>query len=49
MDKNHNPEFTMLEFYSAYSDVYDMMKLTEGMIKNLINDLNFEIEGITFN
>ncbi|MBS29821.1 MAG: lysine--tRNA ligase [Candidatus Marinimicrobia bacterium] len=49
MDKNHNPEFTMLEFYSAYSDVYDMMKLTEGMIKNLINDLNFEIEGINFN
>ena len=47
--KNHNPEFTMLEFYSAYSDVYDMMKLTEGMIKNLINDLNFEIEGIDFN
>ena len=28
------------------SDVYDMMKLTEGMIKNLVNDLNFEIEGI---
>ena len=37
MDKNHNPEFTMLEFYAAYNDVYDMMKLTEGMIKNLVN------------
>ncbi|MDB4859887.1 lysine--tRNA ligase, partial [Candidatus Marinimicrobia bacterium] len=48
MDKNHNPEFTMLEFYSAYSDVYDMMKLTEGMIKNLVKEMKFEVDGIDF-
>ena len=48
MDKNHNPEFTMLEFYAAYNDVYDMMKLTEGMIKNLVSKLNLEIDGIDF-
>ena len=48
MDKNHNPEFTMLEFYAAYNDVYDMMKLTEGMIKNLVNKLHIEIDGIDF-
>ena len=48
MDKNHNPEFTMLEFYAAYNDVYDMMKLTEGMIKNLVNKLHLEIDGIDF-
>jgi len=48
MDKNHNPEFTMLEFYAAYNDVYDMMKLTEGMIKNLISKLKFEINDIDF-
>ena len=48
MDKNHNPEFTMLEFYSAYSDVYDMMKLTEGMIKNLVKEMKLEVDGIDF-
>ena len=34
MDKNHNPEFTMLEFYCAYADVYDMLDITEKMIRN---------------
>ncbi len=48
MDKNHNPEFTMLEFYSAYSDVYDMMELTEGMIKNLVKEMKLEVDGIDF-
>ncbi|MAZ61449.1 MAG: lysine--tRNA ligase [Candidatus Marinimicrobia bacterium] len=48
MDKNHNPEFTMLEFYSAYSDVYDMMELTEGMIKNLVKEMKLEVNGIDF-
>jgi lysyl-tRNA synthetase class 2 len=28
----HNPEFTMLEFYQAYSDYRDLMDLTEKMI-----------------
>jgi len=35
MDKDHNPEFTMLEFYCAYSDVYDMLDFTEKMIKTV--------------
>jgi len=35
MDRNHNPEFTMLEFYQAYADVYDMMDLTEKIIHNV--------------
>ena len=48
MDKNHNPEFTMLEFYSAYNDVYDMMELTEGMIKNLVKEMKLEVDGIDF-
>jgi lysyl-tRNA synthetase class 2 len=28
----HNPEFTMLEFYQAYSDFRDLMQLTEEMV-----------------
>ena len=30
MDRSHNPEFTMLEFYWAYSDFIDNMKLVEN-------------------
>jgi len=33
MDRNHNPEYTSLEFYQAYQDLYDMMELTEELIK----------------
>ena len=35
MDRNHNPEFTMLEFYWAYSDYEDCMSLVEEMIKKV--------------
>jgi lysyl-tRNA synthetase, class II len=31
MDRTHNPEFTMLEFYQAFADVTDMMSLTEAL------------------
>ncbi|MDO8436426.1 MAG: lysine--tRNA ligase [bacterium] len=33
VDRSHNPEFTMLEFYWAYADYKDMMKLTEKFIE----------------
>lgn len=32
---HHNPEFTMLEFYQAYADMYDMMQLTEDMLSTV--------------
>ncbi len=32
----HNPEFTMLEFYQAYSDYKDLMALTEDMLSKLV-------------
>jgi lysyl-tRNA synthetase class 2 len=35
MDRTHNPEFTMLECYAAYWDYYDMMDLTESMLRRL--------------
>lgn len=31
----HNPEFTMMELYQAYSDYNGMMELTEGLITSL--------------
>jgi lysyl-tRNA synthetase, class II len=33
MDRDHNPEFTMLEVYQAYGDYEDMMALTEALVK----------------
>jgi lysyl-tRNA synthetase class 2 len=35
ISSEHNPEFTMLEFYEAYSDFYDMMDLTEELLQKL--------------
>jgi len=35
LDAQHNPEFTMLEFYEAYRDCFDMMELTEELLTGL--------------
>ncbi len=42
MDQTHNPEFTMLEFYWAYHNFEDLMKLTEDLFEKLIKDLSLE-------
>lgn len=39
MDRAHNPEFTMLEFYWAYADYEMLMKLTEEMVSRLLRDV----------
>jgi len=36
MDRSHNPEFTLLEYYQAFADVHDMMALTEGLVADAI-------------
>ncbi len=40
MDKNHNPEFTTIEVYKAFSDLEGMMDLTEGLVSNAAMELN---------
>ena len=35
----HNPEFTMLELYHAYGDLYTMMDLTEGLVVACVDAL----------
>jgi len=35
MSTQHNPEFTMLEFYQAYADYRDLIRLTEDMLRYL--------------
>lgn len=35
MDRAHNPEFTTVEMYQAYSDYFDMMDLIEDMYKTI--------------
>ena len=35
VDTRHNPEFTLMELYQAYTDYYGMMKLTENMFRYL--------------
>lgn len=39
LSSEHNPEFTMLEFYEAYCDYYDLMDLTEELLLYLCHHL----------
>lgn len=39
IDRLHNPEFTMLEFYAAYQDYTEVMTLTDAMIRGLVADV----------
>ena len=39
VDRQHNPEFTMLEFYQAYADYEDLMDMTEKMLSRLVKDI----------
>ena len=39
MDTKHNPEFTLMEAYLAYSDLSGMMDLTEGMFTTIAKEI----------
>ncbi len=38
MDVRHNPEFTCIELYQAYTDYHGMMDIAEALIRNAAND-----------
>jgi lysyl-tRNA synthetase class 2 len=39
MDRTHNPEFTILEFYTAYKDYFWMMETTEQLLEKTAMDV----------
>lgn len=49
IDRSHNPEFTMLEFYWAYADYNDLMNFTTELVheilKILFGNTSFEYQG----
>lgn len=51
LSTQHNPEFTMLEFYQAYATYHDLMELTEAMFSSLAQEIKkslaFEYQGVT--
>lgn len=40
MDRTHNPEFTILEWYTAYKDYIWMMEMTENLLEKLAVELH---------
>lgn len=51
LSTQHNPEFTMLEFYQAYADYHDLMNLTEELFRMIAIELfekpTFTYQGLT--
>ncbi len=39
VDRSHNPDFTMLEFYWAYADYKDMMEMTEQLFAHFLREV----------
>jgi len=46
MDRTHNPEFSMLEFYVAYKDYFWLMNVTEQMLERVARAVNADGSSI---
>jgi len=46
MDRTHNPEFTILEFYVAYKDYFWMMETTEQLLEKAAIDVNGTTDAV---
>ncbi len=44
VDRLHNPEFTMLEFYQAYADYTDMMAMLENLVSGIIQEVSGSLQ-----
>lgn len=44
MDTRHNPEFTTIEFYEAYTDINGMMERTEGLMREVCRKVNGSLQ-----
>lgn len=46
VDRKHNPEFTTIELYKAYTDMYGMMDIAEGLFSEVCKEVNgtYDIE-----
>ncbi len=44
IDATHNPEFTQIEFYQAYGDYEDLMKITEELFPFLLDGLGLDLK-----
>ncbi len=49
MDVKHNPEFTCIELYQAFTDYHGMMDISEALIRNAANEVCDGNLHITFN
>ena len=49
ISRRHNPEFTMLEAYQAYTDMYGMIRLLEGLMNHLCDTLGNDIFTVNGN
>jgi lysyl-tRNA synthetase class 2 len=48
IDRSHNPEFTMLEWYEAYSEYEDLIKVTEDLISELVEEVRGKEDAAVF-
>ncbi len=44
IDRFHNPEFTMLEFYQAFTDYNELMSFTESMLATVVGEIKGSLE-----